>query len=353
MIRSETNYLRQAIEKILFVLMVLIIIILIIFFSMIIIYFLKQEFERQINYTEKQVAPTFSKSVFITNILSNELPIFIEKEREVIVTEYKDNEILNIEIQEIPKKEYEIPEKYDVQDLSNGKIEVGNTKISNYSDLELNLDELAKPISINLNSNTDFLVFHTHATESYTVDSPYVENYRSTNPEFNMISIGKSLVEQLEARDFSCLQDTILHDYPNYNGSYKHSLETITKYLKTKEFDFVMDIHRDAISRDLTYGPICEVNGENAAQLMFVIGTNASGLEHDNWMKNLKLAITIQNRANEMYPGLFRDINLSASRYNQHVSNGAFILEVGTTGNTMEEAKNSMKYFANVIESFK
>ena len=61
----------------------------------------------------------------------------------------------------------------------------------------------------------------------------------------------------------------------------------------------------------------------------------------------------IQNRANEMYPGMFRDINLSSSRYNQHVSNGAFILEVGTTGNTIEEAKNSMKYFSNVIESFK
>jgi stage II sporulation protein P len=61
----------------------------------------------------------------------------------------------------------------------------------------------------------------------------------------------------------------------------------------------------------------------------------------------------LQNRANEMYPGLFRDINLSSSRYNQHVSNGAFIIEVGTTGNTFEEARNSMKCFSNVIESFK
>ena len=89
------------------------------------------------------------------------------------------------------------------------------------------------------------------------------------------------------------------------------------------------------------------------AQLMFVVGTDGGGLEHPNWKQNLKVAVKIQEKANEMYPGLFRDMNLSKSRYNQHVSNGAFIIEVGTTGNTLEEAKNSMKYLANVIESFK
>ena len=86
---------------------------------------------------------------------------------------------------------------------------------------------------------------------------------------------------------------------------------------------------------------------------MFVIGTNSSGLKHDEWMENLKLAIMIQNRAEEMYPGLFRELNLSKSRYNQHVSNGAMIIEVGATGNTLEEAKNSMKYLAAVLDSLK
>lgn len=86
---------------------------------------------------------------------------------------------------------------------------------------------------------------------------------------------------------------------------------------------------------------------------MFVIGTNSAGLSHDEWMENLKLAIMIQNRANEMYPGLFRELHLSNSRYNQHVSNGAMILEVGATGNTLEEAQNAMKYFAEVIDSMK
>ena len=302
MILNETNYLRQAIEKILFVLMVLIIIVLVIFFSAISVYFCSKEFERTLTKDEDKMIPTFSKSFFVKSVLENELLMFDNLESAVTKVDELENEFLKIEFQEIPKIEYIVPHEYDTESLENGKVEVGNTKISNYSGLELDLEELSKPLSMKLDSQTDFLIFHTHATESYTTDSLFVENYRSTNPEFNMISIGKLLVEQLEARGFSCLQDTILHDYPNYNGAYKHSLDTITKYLKTKEFDFVIDVHRDAISKDLTYGPICEINGERVAQLMFVIGTDASGLEHDEWIKNLKLAILIQNRANEMYP---------------------------------------------------
>lgn len=355
MILNETDYLRQAIEKILFVLMVLVIILLVIFFSVVIIYFFKEEFQTQINIAQIQETSVFSKTNFINSVLENELSMFlnskIEFQNEII--EKNNDASVQFEIHELPKIKYEIPKEYEVKNLGNEKIEVGNTKISNYSNLELNFEELSKPLSMKMDSNTNFLVFHTHATESYTIESEYVENYRSTHPECNMISIGKVLAQQLEARGFHCMQDTILHDYPNYNGSYKHSLDTITKYLKTKEFDFIFDIHRDAISRDLTYGPTCEISGESVAQLMFVIGTNASGLKHDNWMENLKFAIMIQNRANEMYPGLFRDINLSSSRYNQHVSIGACIIEVGTTGNTLEEAKNSMKYLSNVIESFK
>ena len=236
MILNETNYLRQAIEKILFVLMVLIIIVLVIFFSAISVYFCSKEFERTLTKDEDKMIPTFSKSFFVKSVLENELLMFDNLESAVTKFDELENEFLKIEFQEIPKIEYIVPHEYDTESLENGKVEVGNTKISNYSGLELDLEELSKPLSMKLDSQTDFLIFHTHATESYTIDSLFVENYRSTNPEFNMISIGKLLVEQLEARGFSCLQDTILHDYPNYNGAYKHSLDTITKYLKTKEF---------------------------------------------------------------------------------------------------------------------
>lgn len=86
---------------------------------------------------------------------------------------------------------------------------------------------------------------------------------------------------------------------------------------------------------------------------MFVVGTNTAGLKHDNWIENLKFAVAFQERANELFPGLFRDLHLSTSRYNQHTSNKTVILEVGATGNTIDEACLAMKYFAIVLNSMK
>lgn len=99
------------------------------------------------------------------------------------------------------------------------------------------------------------------------------------------------------------------------------------------------------------YAPCVKIGEETAAQLMFVIGTNGGGLEHSNWNQNLKLAIRIQEKANQMYPGLFKPMILRNSRYNQQVASGAAIIEVGATGNTLEQCNNSMKYLANVLDS--
>ncbi len=99
------------------------------------------------------------------------------------------------------------------------------------------------------------------------------------------------------------------------------------------------------------YAPCVKIGDEQVAQMMFVIGTDGGGLNHPNWNRNLKLAIKLQEKANEMYPGLFKPIILRNSRYNQHVTNGAAIIEVGATGNTIEQCNNSMKYLASVIDS--
>ena len=110
----------------------------------------------------------------------------------------------------------------------------------------------------------------------------------------------------------------------------------------------IFDIHRDAIG-DNTYAPKVKIGEEYAAQLTFVIGTDGGGLEHPNWLNNLKFAIKVQEKANELYPGLFKPIVLRNSRYNQHLGKAACIIEVGATGNTLEQTLNSMKYLAKVM----
>ena len=82
---------------------------------------------------------------------------------------------------------------------------------------------------------------------------------------------------------------------------------------------------------------------------MFVVGTNEGGLWHPNWNQNLKFAIKVQEKANELYPGLFKPIILRGTTYNQHVTKAATIIEVGATGNTLDQTLVSMKYLAKVL----
>ncbi len=213
----------------------------------------------------------------------------------------KQEEKINIDVVEY--NTWNRPKEYETKLYENGKVLVGNTTINNYTKRPLNLEELKKPSNFLINDETSFLIFHTHTSETYTIDSSkYSDFYRTEDENYNILSVGKVLADSLKNKGYYSVQDKTVHDYPNYNSSYKASLETVQKQMNSKKYDFVIDIHRDAVSSNYNFRPTVEINGESSAKLMFVIGTNAAGLSHDEWMENLKLAIMIQNRANEMYP---------------------------------------------------
>ena len=212
-------------------------------------------------------------------------------------------------------------------------------------------EEMLKPnITVN---NENVLIFHTHTCESYTPTEKFnyeqTGTYRTTDLNYNVARVGKELSMQLKSYNYNVIQDTTYHDYPAYSGSYGRSLTTVDNLLKQNiNTDVVIDLHRDAIG-DYSYAPTVKIGDEEAAQLMFVIGTDGGGLEHPNWNQNLKFAVKLQEKANELYPGLFKPIILRNSRYNHHLAKGACIIEVGATGNTMEQCLNSMKYLAKVM----
>ena len=225
-----------------------------------------------------------------------------------------------------------------------------NVQIKNESGLEINDSDLNFDLNFN---KKDILIFHTHTCESYTSSEKYSYeqngNFRTTDLNFSVAKVGDELSNQLMSYGFNVTHDKTYHDYPAYSGSYARSLTTVQNIINSGyAADIVIDIHRDAIA-DSTYAPKVKIGDEYASQLMFVIGTNGSGLEHENWIQNLKFAIKVQEKANEMYPGLFKPIIVRSSRYNQHLAKCACIIEVGATGNTLDEANNGMKYLAKVI----
>lgn len=229
--------------------------------------------------------------------------------------------------------------------------ERNGVQIRNETSYELTEDILNPSIKV---SKKNMIIFHTHTCESYTPSEKYTYqasgNYRSIDLNYTVSRVGDELEKYLKDFGYKVFHDKTFHDYPAYSGSYGRSLKTVQKLLEVnKDADIVLDIHRDAIG-DNTYAPKVKIGEECAAQLMFVIGTNGSGLQHDNWQENLKFAVKVQEKANQMYPGLFKPIILRNSRYNQHLSKAACIIEVGATGNTMDECLVSMKYLSKVID---
>lgn len=229
----------------------------------------------------------------------------------------------------------------------------GNVRIRNQSDCDIT-EETCNTSDLNVNNAKTVLIYHTHTCESYTASEKYnytmTGNYRTTDNNYNMVRVGEELKKYLEEKGFTVIHNTTCHDYPSYSGSYDRSYETVQGILnENSNIGLVIDLHRDAVGDGSSYGPTLKVNGESVAQLMFVIGTNGGGLEHPNWTQNLKTAVKIQETGNTMYPGLFRPMIVRNSRYNQHIAKGASIIEVGATGNTLEECLLSMQCLANVL----
>ena len=233
----------------------------------------------------------------------------------------------------------------------NYNAQYGNVKIKNQTDYQLTQEMLTPDITI---ENKNILIFHTHSCESYTASEQYpytpTGNFRTTDLNFTVTRVGTELTTQLQQYGYNVIHDTSYHDYPSYNGSYTSSLKTVESLLQTNPSDIIIDLHRDAIGSRSDYAPTVKIGDEECAQIMFVIGTNAGGLWHPNWNQNLKFAIKVQEKAEELYPGLFKPIMLTTSRYNQHTGKYANIIEVGATGNTLEQCLTSMKYLAKVMD---
>ena len=232
----------------------------------------------------------------------------------------------------------------------NANVQYGKVKIKNQTTYNLTEDILNPNIKID---NKNILIFHTHSCESYTPSEKYqysqTGNYRTTDKNYSVIQVGNELENYLKQYNINVIHDTSYHDYPSYTGSYTRSLQTVENILKTNQSDIIIDLHRDAVGSRPDYAPTVKIGEDYAAQIMFVIGTNEGGLWHPNWQQNLKFAVKVQQKAEEMYPGLFKPIMLTKSRYNQHTGKYANIMEIGSTGNTLDQCLNSMKYLSAVL----
>lgn len=200
------------------------------------------------------------------------------------------------------------------------------------------------------------LIIHTHATEAYTPEPGWeyeqTDALRTEDPAYNVVRVGTALAQELEALGIGVVHDTGIRDYPTYNGSYTRTLTAIeTQLAEHPSIRIVIDLHRDAAENPdgTPVAVTTQLNGEAAAQLMFVVGTDEGGLQHPNWQENLALVVRLQALLRREEPTLCRAVNLRTERFNQHASFGSLLVEVGASGNTLAEALRSMPYLAKAV----
>lgn len=189
------------------------------------------------------------------------------------------------------------------------------------------------------------LIIHTHTTESY---EPYQRDYydsefpsRTRDPLHNMTAVGEVLAQTLAENGISVLHDGTIHDYPAYTGSYDRSEATIRAALEEyPSIKVVIDLHRDAIidSDGNRIAPVAEINGKSAAQFMIIAGCDDGRFNMPNYIENFKLAALLQNSSQVMHEGLARPVLFDYRNYNQHVTTGSLLIEIGSHANSLDEA---------------
>lgn len=243
------------------------------------------------------------------------------------------------------EKTYKITETH----IGTGGVKCENFYIKNTTNQNIDFSALLKEppdITIKNTSEPQVMIFHTHTSESYmNKDSGFFyESFypRTLNSSRNVIKVGDAITEKLKEHGINTIHETTYHDNPSYNGSYLRAEKTIKENLhKYPSLKIVIDIHRDSLGSKETgkMKPTFEYKGKKAAQLMIISGCdpdNSNGFP--NWKKNLKLALNIQKYCESMFPGITRPLNFSKVKYNEHLTPGSLLIEIGSDANTLEEA---------------
>ena len=203
------------------------------------------------------------------------------------------------------------------------------------------------PFSVEWNSpEPQILIMHTHATEDYRLSAGLWfrsgDGSRTTDRSYNMCAVGRVMADTLNAAGLNTLHDETLNDYPSYTGSYANSRAVVQQYLaQYPSIKIVLDVHRDAIETEngSRMAPVCTVNGQQAAQVMIICGCdNGGSVCLPNYRQNLRFAAAWERAMESAFPGFTRPVLFSYRFYNQDLTTGSLLIEIGGHGNNLNEA---------------
>ena len=242
---------------------------------------------------------------------------------------------------------------------SSANLQKSGVHIKNSTNLSIDIDELLSSklgYTIAKNGEPQVLIIHTHATECFIdSDRDYYtssDKTRTTDNNYNVTALGETVANKLNGAGIKTLHDKTQHDYPSYNQSYSRAASTIKGYLKKyPSIKVVIDIHRDSVQVDSTKTKLtAKIDGRQAAQVMLVMGSQSGNVKNfPNWKENLKLAVRLQKNIESMYPNLARPLSLMSRSYNEPLTTGSMLIEIGTEANSFFEAQYSASLIGEAL----
>lgn len=140
------------------------------------------------------------------------------------------------------------------------------------------------------------------------------------------------------------------------SAAYDYARAYLEPFLQENpDIQVIIDLHRDGVPEGRHL--VTEINGKPTAQILFYNGlsyTTSKGtldyLPNPYIQQNLAFSFQLEYQAAEYYPEFYRGIYLAGYRYNLHLRPRSLLLEAGAQTNTVQEVKNAMEPFADILD---
>lgn len=204
-------------------------------------------------------------------------------------------------------------------------------------------------------SDQKILLYFTHNHEAYEpVTKAKSGKVAASHQVENITKFGEKLQAQLTA---SGIETDILpvdnaeelkKQRKTFSKSYHSIRPFVEQQVAEKDYQLIIDLHRDSIGRDKT---TLDYEGKKYARVAFVVG-----LEHPNYKQNEEKVIRLKEEMEKKVPGITRNIIRKSGRgvdgrYNQDLHPAIILVELGGPQNTEEELNETIIVLAESIEA--
>lgn len=253
---------------------------------------------------------------------------------------------------------------HPVIDLSPAKLADYDYLLGQFYIVDSNTEADAVQISAENFLNQDFkiskdtespqiLIYHSHSQETFA-DS------REGEEADTIVGVGDYLTQLLtETYGYKVVhlkeQFDMASGELDRSSAYDYARDYLEPYLQENpDIQVIIDLHRDGVPEERHL--VTEINGKPTAQILFYNGlsyTIEKGsldyLPNPYIQQNLAFSFQLEYQAAQYYPEFYRGIYLAGYRYNLHLRPRSILLEAGAQTNTVQEVKNAMEPFADIL----